>query len=228
MRRGDVAYVSWWCPDADRATRFYAGVLGWEVEDGDRHRRVTGQALPIGIQGGHETSTLFSCYATDDLTEALEAVRSAGGDVIDGDAYENTVVCTDGQGMTFALYEPSPDELRPAADGSGEAGDLAYVTHEVPDSARARTFFRAVLGWRFEPGRVRDGWGVVDTAPMTGLVGSTAAVGVPMWIVDDVAGAAERARDLGGSATEPERQPYGLQMSECTDDQGGRFYLGGP
>ena len=31
--------------------------------------------------------------------------------------------------------------------------------------------------------------------------------------------------DDGGTATDPERQPYGT-TSECTDDQGVRFYLG--
>lgn len=227
MRRGDVGYVSWWCPDAARAARFYSTVLGWEVAGEGAHRRVTGQALPIGVQGGHETSTLFCCYAVDDLAEGLAAVQSAGGAVVQGDGEEGTVVCTDDQGMVFALYEPSPGEARPPVDGRGRAGDLAYVTHEVADTARARSLLAGVLGWRFEPGRVADGWGVVDTAPMTGLVGSTAWVGVPMWMVDDVADAARRVRELGGDATEPEPQPYGLLLSQCTDDQGGRFYLGG-
>lgn len=227
MRRGDVGYVSWWCPDAGRAARFYSAVLGWEVTGEGAHRRVSGQALPTGVQGGHETSTLFCCYAVDDLAEGLAAVQSAGGYVVQGDAEEGTVVCTDDQGMVFALYEPSPGEARPTADGSGHAGDLIYVTHEVADTARARDFLAAVLGWQFEPGRVADGWGVVDTAPMTGLVGSAGWVGVPMWMVDDVAAAVRRVRELGGDATEPELQPYGLLMSQCTDDQGGRFYLGG-
>jgi uncharacterized protein len=48
---------------------------------------------------------------------------------------------------------------------------------------------------------------------------------VPMWKVDDVAAAVERVRAAGGTATDPERQPYGT-TSEATDDQGVRFYLG--
>jgi hypothetical protein len=145
---------------------------------------------------------------------------------VQGDAEEGTVVCTDDQGMVFALYEPSPGEARPPADGSGRAGDLVYVTHEVADTARLATFSQ--LCWGGSSSRaVADGWGVVDTAPMTGLVGSAGWVGVPMWMVDDVAAAVRRVRELGGDATEPELQPYGLLMSQCTDDQGGRFYLGG-
>ncbi len=48
---------------------------------------------------------------------------------------------------------------------------------------------------------------------------------MPMYQVDDIEGAVGRVRELGGTATDPERQPYGLS-SECVDDQGGRFYLG--
>lgn len=226
IRRGDIGYVSWWCPDVDRAARFYAAVLGWQVEGDGVDRHVPGRSLPTGLHGGHETSTLFCCYATDDLAEALEAVRSAGGEVTEADGYEGTVLCTDGKDTTFALYEPVAGAARPPVHGP-RRGDLAYVTHEVPDSARARTFFRAVLGWRFERGRVEDGWGPVGTAPMTGLVGGRGAVGVPMWTVDDTAAAVARVREFGGTATDPEPQPYGLLSADCTDDQGGRFHLGG-
>ena len=48
---------------------------------------------------------------------------------------------------------------------------------------------------------------------------------VPMWKVEDVAAAVERVRAAGGTATDPERQPYGT-TSQCADDQGVRFYLG--
>ena len=61
---------------------------------------------------------------------------------------------------------------------------------------------------------------------MTGMHGGNAAnVVVPMWKVDDVAAAVERVRAAGGTATEPERMPYGI-TAECADDQGVRFYLG--
>ena len=48
---------------------------------------------------------------------------------------------------------------------------------------------------------------------------------VPMWKVADVRRAVEAVRAAGGTATDPERQPYGT-TSECADDQGMRFYLG--
>jgi predicted enzyme related to lactoylglutathione lyase len=94
------------------------------------------------------------------------------------------------------------------------------------NAAAARAFYGSVLGWRFEPGRVADGWQVLDVAPMTGLSGGhDRATTVPMYRVDDIATAVQRVRDAGGTATDPEAQPYGT-TSACADDQGTRFYLG--
>ena len=96
----------------------------------------------------------------------------------------------------------------------------------VRDSAVARDFYGSVLGWRFTPGSVEDGWNVEDVAPVTGMWGSREqSVNVPMYLVDDIQAAAERVRVRGGSASDVSTESFGL-MSECEDDQGTRFYLG--
>lgn len=46
-----------------------------------------------------------------------------------------------------------------------------------------------------------------------------------MYRVDDLAAALQAVRDAGGSAGDPEVQPYGI-TSSCADDQGTRFHLG--
>ncbi|MGH3321905.1 MAG: VOC family protein, partial [Streptosporangiaceae bacterium] len=114
----------------------------------------------------------------------------------------------------------------PDVTASGGHGQLAYLTFEVVDSARARAFFGSVFGWRFTRGGVPDGWQIEGLHPMGGMHGgdSEAAV-VPMYAVDDVEAAVTRVRTAGGTASDPERQPYGT-TSSCTDDQGTRFYLG--
>jgi hypothetical protein len=48
---------------------------------------------------------------------------------------------------------------------------------------------------------------------------------VPMWTVDNIERSVDTVRAKGGTATDVERQPYGLS-SYCTDNQGLRFYLG--
>jgi predicted enzyme related to lactoylglutathione lyase len=178
-------------------------------------------------------STLFLCFAVDDVAAAAERVRQAGGTATEPheEPYGLVSDCADDQGGPLALFEVE------GAGGSGSTrspglvltgqGDLAYVTMEVADSARARAFYGSVLGWTFAAGHAPDGWQVEgDVVPPVGLSGGHgAAVNVPMYRVDDIAVSVQRVREGGGTATDPEQQPYGIS-SVCADDQGTRFYLG--
>jgi predicted enzyme related to lactoylglutathione lyase len=238
VRPGDVAYASLWVPDAARAAAFFSAVLGWRFEgvpQPGHARRVVGATPAQGIFGGQERSTLFACYAVDDVDAAVERVRRAGGRAGEPvqETYGRVADCVDDQGTPFALVEV-PAASASSAAGSGDdrprnglrEGDLAYFTFEVRDSARARAFYGVVLGWQFTPGEVDDGWEAPGVAPMTGLHGGHAvATGVPMFRVDEIGAAVGRVRAAGGTSTDPERRPYGIS-AECTDDQGTRFYLG--
>src|SRR5262245_26191574 len=224
IQHGDIGFVSVHVPDVDRARRFYAAVLGWEY--GPDGRLVTNTSLPQGLWATEGTPTLLCSYAVESVDAAVDEVRAAGGTATEPEdrPYGRTSDCVDDQGMAFAVYEPRPDHARPAPNGT-RPGDLAYITFDVADSSRARAFYGAVLGWRFEPGRVEDGWNVDGPVPMAGLAGGGAGVITPMWRVDDIGAAVDRVRAAGGTATDPEQQPYGIS-SECTDDQGTRFGLG--
>jgi predicted enzyme related to lactoylglutathione lyase len=225
-RQGDVGYAWLTVPDPDRAAEFYAAVLGWEYSPGyaPGGRNVVGQSLPMGLGRGEPGWHLS--YAVDDVQAAVARVRSAGGTASDPDdrPYGTAADCVDDQGTAFVLHRAGSGPRVP--ENGARPGDLGYLTLEVVDSARFRTFYGAVLGLGFEPGRVEDGWAVPGVSPMTGISGGHAAGAVvPMWKVDDVAAAVRRVRAAGGTATDPERQPYGT-TSECMDDQGVRFYLG--
>jgi len=227
-QHGDVGYVSLWLPDRDRAAEFYRAVLGWDISSEHGHQ-VTGQLPAIGLWSTDEGPTLFCCYAVDDVDTAIERVRAAGGSAGEPtrEPFGTVAECVDDQGTKFAVYEQPPDHVgaRPPANGRRQ-GDLAYLTLQVIDSAKARAFYGSVLGWRFTPGRVADGWQVEGPVPMTGLSGGhDRATAVPMWLVDDIAAAVAAVRAHGGTSTDPEQQPYGV-TAECTDDQGMRFYLG--
>jgi len=232
-RQGDIGYASLWIRDIERAAEFYTAVLGWVYEPSHNPlaRQVPGVTPPQGLWGGRPRSTLFCSYVVDDAAAAAARVRAAGGQA--GDPiqrpYGLVAECTDNQGTEFAVHQ-YPPAAAPGADAAVAAGahdgDLAYVTLEVVDSQRARDFYGAVLGWRFAPGRVADGWQVEGTTPMIGLSGGQAdATGVPVWRVADLREAVARVRAAGGTATEPRQEPYGL-MADCTDDQGTRFNLG--
>ncbi|MBI3213862.1 MAG: VOC family protein [Mycobacterium sp.] len=225
IRHGDVGYVAVHTLDADRAAAFYGHVLGWTVDPGTH--RVTNTALPTGIVAAG-TNTLFCCYAVTDLPATRAAIAEAGGTVgaPDDFGFGPVLTATDAAGTAFAVFEAADDIARPQLNGAG-AGELSYLTYEVTDSAAARAFYGRVLHWTFEPGRVDDGWGVLDCRPMSGLAGgATEPATVPMWTVADIGTAVQRVRSAGGRVLqEPTPQPYGL-MAECVDDQGARFYLG--
>jgi uncharacterized glyoxalase superfamily protein PhnB/catechol 2,3-dioxygenase-like lactoylglutathione lyase family enzyme len=241
-RHGDIGFVSLSVPSVNRADRFFSRVLGWRYEPGStpQSRRVQGLSLHHGIFGGQERSTLFCCFAVRDVAEAVEAVKRAGGTASEPYTrpYGTVSDCSDDQGVEFAVYEP-PEGVLPdgaaSADAAGEdaaardashQGDLAYVTMEVRDSAKTRSFYGAVLGWTYHAGNVEDGWQVEGTSPMVGLAGGhRVATTVPMYRVDEIVSAVARVREAGGAATEPETYPYGI-TSDCSDDQGTRFYLG--
>ncbi len=230
-RQGDVVYASLWVPDVGRAAAFYGAALGWTYgqEDSERSRDVVGAAPHIGMWQTHEAHTLFLCYGVNDIDAAVDRVRDGGGQAgaPTREPYGVVSNCVDDQGVAFALYALDASDPTPRGPLNGSRhGDISYITHYVPDSARTRAFYGEVLGWRFQPGRVEDGWQVEDVAPMSGLAGGAQkAVVVPMYRVDDIAAAVERVRAAGGTSTDPAQQPYAI-TAECTDDQGTRFYLG--
>jgi predicted enzyme related to lactoylglutathione lyase len=232
LRHGDIGYVSLWLPDVKRAATFFTAVLGWRYTpaSGPQGRRVEGLALHHGMWGGVDPPTLFCCFAVDDINTATARVVAAGGTAQAPQAEPFGLVseCTDDQGIRFAIFQPpgSVASRNSMPANGARQGDLAYVTMEVVDSARARAFYGNVLGWRFSSGRVNDGWQVDDVTPMVGLSGGhQEATTVPLYRVADIAEAVDAVRAAGGTATDPEPQHYGITAT-CTDDQGTRFYLG--
>lgn len=233
VRHGDIAYTSLWVPDVERAASFFARVLGWEYSPSSSPlgRQVEGLTFHHGLYGGHDQGTLFCCYAVRDIQEAVELVRQAGG--TSGEPHPEPAnfgfiaECTDDQGSPFAVYEPFDGVAAgdaPPTERSRD-GDLVYVTMYVADSARARAFYGRVLGWRFAPGHIEDGWNVEPVDPMVGLAGGhPAAVNAGMYRVPDIEAAVQRIRASGGTATDPGAQPYGIS-AECRDDQGTPFWL---
>ncbi len=237
VRPGDVGYVSLWVPDVERAARFYGSVLGWLYPPGNQQSRMVSGVTPLHglvelsavppIFAGQRHPTLFRSHAVDDIYAAVRAVRAAGGHA-DGPAetpYGRTAGCLDPDGAPFSVHQVSGDEPRGPVNGARQ-GDISYLTLQTVDGTRARDFYAAVFGWEFTPGHSPEGWEPSDVVPMTGLHGGhERATAVPMYRVDDITAAVGRVRAGGGTATDPQAQPYG-PMSECIDDQGAHFYLG--
>jgi predicted enzyme related to lactoylglutathione lyase len=109
-------------------------------------------------------------------------------------------------------------------------GDVSYITLGLPDLARGRAFYGAVLGWRFSPGSSEHGAQVDDIIPMTGLWGGEQPTGgqvhgaVLGFRVDDIEAAVGAVRAHGGTVGDPHLEPYAM-AAEGHDDQGIPFYL---
>lgn len=224
IRHGDIGFVSLQTPDPRRAIRFYSAVLGWTVDDDGMVTNV-GHRIAVARRGA---AGIFCAYAVDDLEAAAAAIRAAGGGAEAGTAGDGRAVvdAVDDAGNRFAVFARDPRLPRPPQHPA-DAGELAYLTVLTTDSARFRRFYTAVLGWRFAPGQIDDGWEADGTHPQVGVAGGADAEGqTPMWAVDDIDAAVAAVASAGGEVLDPpSRQPYG-RIARCRDDQGAEFYLG--
>jgi uncharacterized glyoxalase superfamily protein PhnB len=179
----------------------------------------------LGLAGPEDGRVSVSLHlVVPDVDVAVDRAVQTGAVLtrpIDDAPYGRTGVIVDPYGHRWMLQTPTS----PAAPGP-RPGDTVYLTLRVPDGARARDFYEAVLGWSAAPGRVPDGWQVDGTTPMAGIGGgATDPAVVPMYAVDDIEVAVAAVRTAGGTAGDIDRKPYGL-TTECRDDQGLPFYLG--
>ncbi len=230
-------------PDALRA-------IDWYVDVFDAERRGEPYVMPDGSVGHAEVGIgdavlmlaggapgtpgdvpppdipRFSLHVqVPDVDATVARAVAAGADLErpPGDQpYGRTGVIRDPFGHRWMVQTP------PARASRVRHGDIGYVSIGVPDAQRAKNFYGAVLGWRFSPGSVEDGWQVEGPTPPVGMWGGATAPEVQLcYRVADLAAAVGRVRAQGGEAAEPERKPYG-RLADCTDDQGIRFQLWEP
>jgi uncharacterized glyoxalase superfamily protein PhnB len=199
-----------------------------EIEIGGATLYLADEHPELGLTGPQERQVSVSLHLTvPDVDAAVSRAADLGATVerpATDAPYGRTGVVLDPYGHRWMLQAPSaaPAEPRPPV----RPGDAVYLTLQVPDGARARDFYGAVLGWSAVPGRVPDGWQVEGPVPMVGIGGGSEEPGmVPMYAVDDLEVAVAAVLTAGGRAGEIERQPYGLSAL-CRDDQGLPFYLG--
>lgn len=207
--------------DDDRIGHAELDLCGATVYLADEHPE-------LGLAGPEPGRVSVSLHlAVPDVDAAVARAEQVGATVERPPAdapYGRTGVVVDPYGHRWMLQTPASNlaGARPPV----RPGDPVYVTLQVPDGARARDFYEAVLGWSAVPGRVADGWQVEGATPMVGIRGGTDPAGVvPMYAVDDLEVAVLAVRSAGGRAGDVEQQPYG-RTAQCRDDQGLPFTLG--
>lgn len=166
----------------------------------------------VAPSGGASVSLMLAVADADRVrARALRAGATADREPYDGYGQRNAWI-VDPFGHRWGLQSP----LRAAPH---RHGDIAYVSVQTPDVARAVRFHRAVLGWD------------VDDRHVPGqrpAIGFWTVVGYPTlfccYAVDDIETARQQVRALGGTAGPIDHAPHGV-TSECIDDQGTRFAL---
>lgn len=138
--------------------------------------------------------------------------------------------------LVRAVVAPTPKENPMSTDlttrprNGSRHGDVSYISLGLPDLARGRAFYGAVLGWRFSPGSSEHGAQVDDIVPMMGLwdgeqpAGGQVHGAVLGYRVDDIAAAVAAVRAHGGRISDPHREPYAM-AAEGHDNQGIALYL---
>ena len=182
----------------------------------------------LGLAAPGDTRSVTLHLVVPDADAAVLRAVEAGAEVerpASDSPHGRTGVVVDPYGHRWLLQTAPHDGTGPAGSAP-RPGDTVYLTLRVPDGARARDFYEAVLGWSMVPGRVDDGFQESSTTPMVGLHGGqTEDLGaVPMYAVDDIEVAVAAVRTAGGRADDVEQQSFGRSVL-CRDDQGLLFWL---
>ena len=113
MTASRLALVEFPADDAERARRFWTGLLGVELEPRSGEQGEGWQTRPEGpAVGVHERgrgpgdSFSLPYFEVDDLARALEQVQALGGSVVHPG--ERWAVCRDSEGSPFGLAAAAP------------------------------------------------------------------------------------------------------------------------
>lgn len=108
---GQPTYIELGVPDADRARTFYGELLGWQPSGNAGPGNIETTSLNVGLHSDDPSSELLVFLAVDDLDASLDQLTRLGGTVhgdIQADSgFGRFAVCSDDQGVRFALHEQS-------------------------------------------------------------------------------------------------------------------------
>ena len=234
---GVPSWVDLVTADPQAAMAFYAGLLGWELDDGAGYcfcrRRghavagINGQPPPDGIP------TAWTPYlAVDDADAVAARIAANGGRMVFGprDVHTQgrTAWAADPLGAVFGLWQAG-DHV--GATLTAEPGTMVWTELSTPDLDTVQPFYAEVFGHVWEPldaGGVRYATFAVDGVPVGGALeeppGST-PIWTPIFGVVDTDDAVAVARRLGGELIAgPADSPYG-RYAALRDPQGAFFSI---
>ena len=226
IQHGDVGYVSVWTPDADRAAAFYGHVLGWTYDPATHQVTNTRQHIGIFSVDRPPDAVLLLRGCRSRRRPAVDRGRRRQVDELEQFDFGTVLDATDSQGIVVRGLPAAPGHRVPSSTALGQANFRTSPTRFRTRRRSRRSIAGCCSGPSSRAASTTAGrWQRPTRWP--GIAGGSAQqVTVPMWTVADIDAAVARVREAGGTVIEePSQQPYG-KMAHCTDDQGGRFYLG--
>jgi uncharacterized glyoxalase superfamily protein PhnB len=225
--------------DARRAVDWYADALGAHLVGepvvmpdgriGHAALDVAGARLylsdahpEIGVIAPDPQAHTFSLVLTVPDVDASVARAEGLGARVErpptDEPYGRIGVLVDPFGHRWMLECPAPGER---ADARPHPGDTVHVSLNVPDAARARDFYEAVLDWSLYERPDGAGWAADGVTPAVDIHGDRLDQpgAVPTYAVDDLEVTLAAVRTAGGTAGEIEQRHEG-RVALCRDDQG--------
>lgn len=223
---GTFCWVDLTTTDLDAAKRFYRELLGWEYDD----RPANGDVYSVARRYEADVAAIYgqleqeraqgvpphwnNYVSTDDLDGVVVRVKELSGsvlaepfDVLDAG---RMAVIADPTAAVFCVWQPGKN---PGAGHVNDAGCLTWNELSTSGAERAKTFYSALFGWRFELMEAGDGppyWIIGHDGAAMGRNGGvrelsaeeTQAGVPPNWMpyftVDSVQDATEQAKASGG------------------------------
>ena len=242
-RPGTFCWVDLWALDVAVAKRFYAELLGWELEEVELPdsppytvARIAGKAVcglyqPPGYPG---PPAWASYVAVEDADEVAGRAGAVGATVL---AEPFDVL---GMGRIALLRDPTDAVfgIWQAGDSAGaelvnDTGALTINQLNTSDPEAAQRFYADLFGWRVESAGVpgQDYWGIYNGEALNGgMMPLAPDTGAPShWLVyftsADLEASTSRVRELGGRVlVEPMVVPGG-RIAVAQDPPGAAFGL---
>ncbi|TFV45722.1 VOC family protein [Blastococcus sp. TF02A-35] len=234
---GTPCWVDYGAGDVPAAQSFYADVFGWGWTGGDAEYGGYLNALldgqPVAGLGPNPDAAVpngwTTYFATDDSRATVAAIREAGGTVVvepmQIGPLGTMTIAVDPQGHGFGLWESGEHT---GVRRYNEPGSLVWNGAAVEDTEKAREFYTAVFGFRWEPVDAEMDYSTFATTgdPLGGL-GGLATGGPAGWsacfAVASTDDAVARVRSGGGTVTmAPMDTPYG-RFAVVADPWGAAF-----
>jgi len=155
---GTPSWVDLGTADQAKAMEFYAGLFGWDVQDGPPeaggYRMAMLKDKPVAGLGPQQNpgTPYWSTYiSVDDAAAVTVTVTDLGGSVLvapmDVMGFGHMAVLADPQGAVFSIWQPGTHK---GAGLVNEPGAFSWCELITTDVTAASGFYASVFGWEAE------------------------------------------------------------------------------